>query len=492
MRFALNKMKRTVKLRNMIAFGVGDIYGGGAFFIIGSLFLVFLTDVAGLRASLAGMIIMLGKIWDAVTDPTMGYISDNTKSKHGRRRLYFLLGIVPIFISFAMLWFSFSSEEVAKVIYYLIVYLLFNTVFTMVMVPYNSLPAEMSSEYAVRSKMIGIRMLFSQTGMLLGAGLAMTIVNLFDSQATGYLAMGSIFGLIYALPWYFVYRGTFEREVTFTEDKKGFKESIIQLFRNFGSTYRNKSLRIHIAMYLCAYVAMDIFMALFIYYLRDYLDRFSSYQPLLIALVLTQMVSLTAVVMECRKHGNAKTYRRHLAIWMFGIIIFFFYNSGTSIPLLLVTSAIVGMGLSGAVTVPYNMLAFVVDADEMITRKRREGTYSGMMTFVRKIAQAIALFLVGIGIEAVGYQSSEAGETLVQSSETIMGIRMMFMVAPMILLIVGFMISYGFKINPANHKLMIDEIERLKNDGTKEEVDPETKEVVESITGMDYDALWEE
>ena len=485
-------MKKKVKLSNMIAFGVGDIYGGGAFFVIGTLFLVFLTDVAGLRASLAGMIIMIGKIWDAVTDPTMGYISDNTKSKHGRRRLYFLIGIVPIFISFAMLWFSFSSEELAKVIYYLIVYLLFNTVFTMVMVPYNSLPAEMSTEYDVRSKMIGIRMLFSQTGMLLGAVFAMTIVKMFDSPATGYQVMGAIFGLIYALPWYFVYRGTFERDVVIDDEKKTFKEVIAQLFKNFASTYRNKSLRIHIGMYLCAYVAMDIFMALFIYYLRDYLNREGNYTMLLGTLVITQIITLIAVVMECRRHGNAKTYRRHLILWMIGIIIFALFNSGTALTFLLMSSVIVGMGLSGAVTVPYNMLAFVVDADEMITRKRREGTYSGMMTFVRKIAQALALFMVGIGIETVGYQSSVAGQSLIQSSETILGIRMMFMFAPIILLVVGFMVSFGFKINPKNHKVMINEIERLKNDGSKEQVDPETKEIVEAITGMDYNDLWED
>jgi len=485
-------MKREVKLKNMIAFGVGDIYGGGAFFIIGTLFLVFLTDVAGIRASVAGMIIMIGKIWDAITDPTMGYISDNTKSKYGRRRLYFIIGILPIFISFALLWFSFESSEVTKIVYYLIVYLFFNTVFTMVMVPYNSLPAEMTKDYDVRSKMIGIRMLFSQFGMLLGAGLAMTIVKLFDSPSQGYLIMGTVFGLLYALPWFFVYKGTFERETVIAEDKVSFKEAIVQLMGNFASTYRNKSLRVHIGMYICAYVAMDIFMALFIYYLRDYLIREKNYNQLLIALVLSQILTLILVVYECQTVGNAKTYRRHLAIWMIGILIFSMYSSSTALPLLLVTSVIVGVGLSGAVTVPYNILAFVVDADEMITRKRREGIYAGMMTFIRKIAQAIALFLVGIGIESVGYHSSQAGETLIQSSTTIMGIRMMFLIAPIVLLITGFILSYAFKISPKNHKIMIDEVNRLKEGGSKSDVSQDTKVIVEEITGLLYSQLWEE
>lgn len=245
-------------------------------------------------------------------------------------------------------------------------------------------------------------------------------------------------------------------------------------------------------MYLCAYVAMDIFMALFIYYLRDYLNKENLYSILLGVLVITQMISLVAVVMECKKNGNAKTYRRHLLIWMIGILVFSLFNHETSLVLLLVTSLIVGAGLSGAVTVPYNMLAFVVDADEMITRKRREGTYSGMMTFVRKIAQAIALFLVGMGIEALGYQSSEGGQVFVQDPGTIMGIRLMFMLAPLVLLIIGFIISYGFKINPSNHQTMIREIDRLRQDGPKSQVEPDTRHVVEIITGLPYEDLWKE
>ena len=485
-------MSKDVTRKNMFAFGIGDIYGGGAFFIIGSLFLVFLTDIAGLRGSIAGIIILLGKVWDAVTDPTMGYISDHTKSKYGRRRLYFIIGIVPIFLSFALLWFSFSSTEVIKFIYYLFVYLLFNTVFTMVMVPYNSLPAEMTTDYEKRSKLIGVRMLFSQLGMLLGAVFAKTIVNQFPSEANGYIVMGLVFGLIYAIPWFFVYKGTFERDHVVIEDKVAFRYAFKALMKEFISTFNNKSLKIHVTMYLCAFVAMDIFNALFIYYLRDYLHMETSYQLLLGVLVMTQIFSLILVVQECKKSGNAKTYRRHLFIWGIGFAVFAFISQDSPTTVLLGTSMIVGMGLSGAVMVPYNMLAFVTDADEIMTKRRREGTYSGMMTFVRKIAQAIALFLVGVGIEAVGYQSSELGNQIIQSTETITGIRLMFLVAPAILLLIGFIVSFNFKISPVNHKILINEIDRLKSGGLKNQVDPETKEVVEVITGQSYNDLWKD
>ncbi|MFP4362842.1 MAG: MFS transporter [Spirochaetia bacterium] len=89
-----------VPIRVKLMYGCGDIFAGGAFLVVSLLFLNFLTDVAGLNPALAGSVFLLGKLWDAVSDPLMGMISDRTKSPFGRRRVYFLAGIFPIFFSF--------------------------------------------------------------------------------------------------------------------------------------------------------------------------------------------------------------------------------------------------------------------------------------------------------------------------------------------------------------------------------------------------------
>ena len=87
---------KQVRFRNMVAYGFGDLFGGGSFFIIGTLFMVFLTDVVGLSPVEAGTIVALGKVWDALLDPTIGYISDHLQTKKGRRRVFFLFGIIPV------------------------------------------------------------------------------------------------------------------------------------------------------------------------------------------------------------------------------------------------------------------------------------------------------------------------------------------------------------------------------------------------------------
>jgi oligogalacturonide transporter len=489
----MNETLRKPTTKNAISYGVGDLYGGGAFFIIGALFLVFLRDVVGLSGTLAGTVVLVGKIWDAISDPTMGYISDNTRSKHGRRRLYFLIGIAPIFFSWLLLWTNFDfTNEIVKFLYYLLVYLLFNTVFTLVMVPYNSMPAEMAREYKDRSKLVTIRMLFSQTGMLLGAVLPLTIINLFDVPSTGYLVMGTFFSILFTIPWIFVYKGTYELEdYDQNKQQKSFGQVLKKIGRDFASTTNNKSLRIHITMYICAYVAMDVFNALLIFYIRDYMNLLPYYQVLLGIVVIFQMLSLFVVMKECNLFGNAKTYRIHASIWLLAILTLF--AIGNTIPafVVLAVGIVIGFGLSGCVMTPYNMLAFVIDADEIITTKKRQGTYAGMMTFLRKIAQAIALFLVGVGLDVVQYQEPINDVVQTQTSSTLLGIRLMFAMVPVLLLLIGIIFSFRFKITPEKHAILIQEIDRLKAGGEKANADSTTKQVCEEITGITYEKLWD-
>lgn len=161
--------EKPVKFKHLLIYGVGDIFGGGSFLIIGMLFLFFLTEVVGLSPGKAGMVFAVGKGWDAISDPLMGYISDKTRSRFGRRRVYFLAGIIPIAAAFIVMWIPLgSTNQWVLFAYYSFAYVLFSTVFTMVMVPYAALNAEMSTDYKVRSRLSGSRLIFSGFASLLG------------------------------------------------------------------------------------------------------------------------------------------------------------------------------------------------------------------------------------------------------------------------------------------------------------------------------------
>ncbi|MCP4749377.1 MAG: hypothetical protein GY866_00655 [Proteobacteria bacterium] len=117
-----------------IGFGVGDIYGGGAMVIIGFFYLYFLTDILLIAPALAGTVFLVSKIWDAVSDPIMGIISDRTRTRFGRRRPYFLIGMLLIFLSFFMMWYPVDfSLEIHRFTYVVVAYVFFSTAYTIIM-----------------------------------------------------------------------------------------------------------------------------------------------------------------------------------------------------------------------------------------------------------------------------------------------------------------------------------------------------------------------
>ena len=126
-----------LKLSTKLGFGAGDIFGGGSLMIIGFFYLFFLTDVVRISPALAGTVFLISKAWDAVSDPLMGIISDRTRTRFGRRRPYFLIGIVLIFTSFFMMWYPVGFEsEMARFASVAVAYVFFSTAYTITMIPY--------------------------------------------------------------------------------------------------------------------------------------------------------------------------------------------------------------------------------------------------------------------------------------------------------------------------------------------------------------------
>ena len=198
--------------RTYIAYGAGDLYGGGCFFIVTTFSMYYLVNVIGLHPALASLIPAIGKFWDAVSDPMMGYIADNTPdNRFGKRRVWFLISVLPIALSFILIWFPTDIEsQSGKFIFYAIAYIIFFTVSTVSYVPYAALSAEITGDFSERNKLNGTRLMFSFIATLLGGLLAQPIIDFFNGTKTGYFIMSCVFALIFALPWIPLYFETWE------------------------------------------------------------------------------------------------------------------------------------------------------------------------------------------------------------------------------------------------------------------------------------------
>lgn len=437
--------KHRLPLLTKLIYGSGDMFGGGSLMLIGFFYLFFMTEVAGLNPGLAGMVLLLGKGWDAVSDPLMGWLSDRTRSRFGRRRIYFLAGIAPIFICFTLLWMvpPFSSQ-IGTFLFFLTANVLFNTTLTMVMIPYNALVPELTPDYDERSSLTGFRLAFSNIASLLSAAVPMLIVDAFASPANGYLVMAMTFGLLFALPFLGVFLVSFETT-------KEVSKSRFNLLGDVTQALSNRSFRRLVGVYLPTFLGVDVISAVMVYYLTYVLGRGEGMQVSMVLglLLLCQTLALPVYVKIARTRGKHVSYTTGALIWMILLPVLWFFTPETPFAVVLVLAAMVGMGTAGAGFSPWAMFPDVIDVDELVTGKRRQGIYSGVMTFMRKISSALALAVVGWMIDWSGYIAND--DTIAQPDGFLTMVRFLVAVFPIFLVLTGLWFCRRYPLNQQRH-----------------------------------------
>ena len=399
----MNIKERKMTWRTYLAYGGGDLYGGGCFFIVTTFSMYYLVNVIGLHPALAGLIPAIGKVWDAVSDPMMGYISDNTpRTRFGKRRVWFLVSILPIALSFILIWFPVTIEsQIGKFIFYVVAYIIFFTVATVASIPYTSLSAEITKDFSERNKLNSTRLMFSFVATLLGGLLAQPIIDYFNGSSYGYFIMGCVFALIFALPWIPLYFETWE----LPQDEVGQKPTQ-SFIKNFLSLFQNKSCRIHIAMYVCSFGALDIFMSFVLFYIVDYLNKGSIFVIAQGSLLISMMITLPVHSYLINRKGHKPVYIVALSVFILAILLMGFHTpTSSNIPVIL-NMVLMGIGISANNLIPHQLLPFISDIDRVMSGKQRTGTYSAAMTLARKLFLGLIIMpTIGIGLGKIGYKN---------------------------------------------------------------------------------------
>ena len=481
-----NKQEKQVKWSTIIAYSSGDFFGGGAFTILGLWLMYFLTNVVGLPVAEAGLIISIGSILNVLADPIVGHISDNWRGPIGRRRFFFIIG-VPLVWVFALIWipgFGFW--------YYLVGYVAFNFIFAMIQIPYETLAAEMTDSYHIRSKMMGVRMIFSQGSNIVAGILPAAIMYFFSNQKTSFVIMGLICSFLFMLPWIFVYKFTWERDIEISKEQHPslFKE-IKFIFVNISQTFRVRAFRLHLLMFIGAYVALDIFGANFAYYFTFILHyKISSASIVYTSFSIIQVfIGVPIIAYLCIKIGSVMSYRISIGCLIFSMISFIFipmFSPTISLILFILIVFVLGFARAGCYFVPWNVYNFMADIDESLTTKRREGTFASTMILSRKLIQSLTFAIVGFTLSAFDFK---AGAT-VQSSSALLGINICFIGGTILFSIIGAIASSRFRLNNAKHSVLMNELERLRGGGKLKDAPVEAINVVEELTGWSHEKTW--
>ena len=429
-----------------IGYGVGDIYGGGSGTVISFFYLVFLTDVIGLRPGLAGTIILISKVYNSLTDPFEGVISDRTRTKLGRRRPYLLAGIFLVFLSFFLLFYPVAFEsETWRFAFVLLAYLFFSTVVSIVMLNYNALQPEMTLDYNERTSLSTFRIFFSTLSSIICALVPLEIVRAFSDVRTGWMVMGVTFGLFFALP--FIATVIVARERPEFQRPPGafhWKQAFVEPFQMRTFVYI-------LVMYVTAFVAFDAVSSIVVYYVKNYLGRGAEVSYVLGALLVAQVASLPFYQWLSRRTSKARSYIVGATLFIVVMFFSFLITPASSQPALYIFAVMVGLGSGGVVIMVYAIFPDIPDVDELKTGERREGIYSALTTLTRKISSALAIFFVSQTLEWSGYLPPQMqGGQLIEQAQTstfIAVLRLVFVLLPVAFVIFGIYCATRFPLS---------------------------------------------
>ncbi len=489
----MRKAPAGIPLSQFAAYGLGGIYGGGSLLIIDMFFLFFLVEMAGMSPLLGGLVMALGKVWDAFSDPLMAGLSDRTESPWGRRRFYILLGAVPAGIGFSVLWILPGIEgQGGLFLYYGAAYILFSTSYTAVMVPYTSLNSELRQDYRGRRALAGARIVFSHLAAL-GAGvLPRLIIEAGGGQAAGYLGMGISFGGAYTLVWFLMLAGT---------GGGGFRDGMAERLRirsgkgtrgeNFLRYWRlleNRSFRILLGMCMAAFSALDLLIVLFVFYLYYYIGLPELYPAVMAVLMTAQLAVLPVYIRVGKRRGNGFAFSLGLAVLVLALAGASLINPSTPPAVILGLAVLLGMGLSAVWMTPWASLPAAADVDELIAGRRRISAYSGALVLMRKVVQgAVAMPLAGAALEILGFGRTQG---MVLENPSVWGLKTFFLLAPLLLAALALWLARHYPLNPRSLALVEEELERVSQGGSLEDADPLHRQVCEEVTGKPYEELF--
>jgi glycoside/pentoside/hexuronide:cation symporter, GPH family len=443
-----------------LGFGVCDL-GGNLFFTATAFVLLnFLTDTVGLMAGLAGTALMIGRIWDAFYDPVIGYASDRTRSRWGRRRPYMFIGSFPLLVAVILMFtnpaliagegWDGASNQATLFVWATIVYIVLCTAYSTVNIPYSSLTPELTRDFNERTSLNGYRFGFAGLGTLLGGGASLPIVALFADRSVGFAFMGVIFGVVMmvtALITVFTVR----EPATPPAKGMGFIKNYLAVFKNGPYLYILFAYVLHI-------MAITIVSGIAIYYFKYIMGDESKTGIALPILIVTALLFIPVSVLLSKKTGKKFVYGAGFVIIATICMVLFLFGHRLHVNFTLAMMVVMGVGFGFTYAMPYAIVPDAIEYDYLRTGERREGAFYGIWTWALKIGQALSVFIMGWFLTLSGYVKNAA----TQSDAAQMAIRLFLGPVPAAIFILGAVVLYFYPITEDKYREIMEGIKKME------------------------------
>lgn len=492
----------------MINYSYANMYMGGAGYIIGMYFTVFLTDVVNLTLNQAGIVVMLATIWDAVTDPVMGIITDRTRAKTGKHRRYLLWGIPLMSVSYILMWNSFGLNGIENpgktMAYFIIVYMLYKTAYTIIGVPHTAMLPELAPEYNLRTQYNSVGYLFNSAGMVPAFGIVVVILALFGSNdnitsesKAPFLVIGIVLAIFFSVAVFLTYAKTREKS---SLDDKHEKLDILYIIREYVLVFKNKSFRQYFFMSLAYQFATGFYSNSKVYYIKYLANQYSKYALFNAVAGVAEAGAFPLNYALTMKHGKKKCGNIVTPLMVAGLAIGLIMQPGGSflwVMLMMASMLLYPFGMSGLGFVSTNIFPDLTDVDELITGRRREGVIATFSTLIKKSISGVMAALVGFTLQGFGLVTGDAvsdyekatGNLFAQTDSAVWGVRICVAVIPIIAAIIALILLKNFKMTKDDHTMIRAAVATKKKYGSVTLTD-EQKKRCELISGQKLENTW--
>jgi glycoside/pentoside/hexuronide:cation symporter, GPH family len=404
----------------------------------------FYTDVVGINVILMGYILFSVRIFDAVTDPVIGYLSDRTATRFGRRRPYIAVGAVFLSAMMILLFNPPRATPSFETIWFgVFIYALF-LFWTIVTVPYESLGPEITFDYNERTSLFGMRDGFLIAGTIAAAGSPALVQWLFglSGEAAGERAKFFWISILYTpllvgTAWWCVWA---VKELHPQPEKE-----VLGLASGLRQVAHNRPFVLLLVAYTISAIGNNLPATLILFYVQ-YVLQSDQADFFLLLYFASGIIFLPGWIFIARRTGKKAAWLASMAINSGAFVGVFFLGPGDVFPygILVFLS---GIGFGASLALPSAMQADVIDYDELLTGERREGLYIGLWSISKKLAAAIG---IGVGLYLLGM----AGYTpnVDQTPKVQFMLRVLYALIPSLCNLLGLAVSLAYPINDGMHE----------------------------------------
>ena len=458
-----------LSFKTKLSYGIGGICDNALYTLSGTYLLLYLTTVAGINPAVAGTITAIGSIWEALCGPIVGFKSDGTRTRFGRRKPFLMLAAFPVAIVTSLLFTTFEANMTVKVIYYTIMIILFWTSFSSEFIPYMAWGSDLTEDYHERTVLRSYAYVFNQIGMCIGMVLPTIIVdycmNLGRTSAQSWQMVGIFTGvcsgaalLLCALT---IHKDDVEKKDFIKPEKKGKFLDVKELagmFKEYFEILKLKPIQFIIGSSIVYLVANTVFSSDRVFYMTYNLGMSQKEISLMMLIITVSGVVFVPFIARLAGAFDKKT------VFMCGIggagvcLMASRFLGVNSLAAMIAVCLIYSVANTCYWQLLPSMLYDVCEVEELISGQKRSGAVISLQALSESLSIAVAMQGLGIVLEMAGF----ASEAAVQPETALTWVSNCFTFLPGLFMVLVVVMISRYPINKKVFVRVMDALERRK------------------------------